>query len=174
MLEKTRKSVGLQGNQTSQGLKKSTLIFIGKSDAEAPILLPPHAKMMHRKRPWCWERWKAKEGRGEGWNIGWHHRFNGHGFEPTLGHGEGQGSLACWSPWVTKSQTQPSGQQPQYASYVKTGFSSGSTLETFWWDRVAFFYFWGHLGGSIANGEAPLLGLPDWLTGCPVKFECHK
>ena len=76
------------------------------TDTEAPVLLPPHKKMMRWKRPWSWERWKAKEGSGEGWNIGWHHRFNGHGFEQTLGDGEGQGSLACWSPWVKKSQTQ--------------------------------------------------------------------
>ena len=25
----------------------------------------------------------------------WHHRFNGHEFEKTLGDGEGQGNLAC-------------------------------------------------------------------------------
>ena len=27
--------------------------------------------------------------------VGWHHRFNGHGFEQTLGDGEGQRSLVC-------------------------------------------------------------------------------
>ena len=31
--------------------------------------------------------------------IGWHHRLNGHEFEQTPGDGEGQGSLACYSPW---------------------------------------------------------------------------
>ena len=30
--------------------------------------------------------------------FGWHHRFNGHEFEQTLGDGGGQGSLACYSP----------------------------------------------------------------------------
>ena len=30
--------------------------------------------------------------------VGWHHRFNGHEFEQTLGDIEGQGSLACCSP----------------------------------------------------------------------------
>ena len=30
--------------------------------------------------------------------VGWHHRFNGHEFEQTLGDNEGQGSLACCSP----------------------------------------------------------------------------
>ena len=38
--------------------------------------------------------------------VGWHHQFNGHEFEQTPGDGEGQGSLACCSPWVAKSQTQ--------------------------------------------------------------------
>ena len=37
--------------------------------------------------------------------VGWHHRFNGHEFEQTLGDGEGQGSLACCSHVVAKSQT---------------------------------------------------------------------
>ena len=33
---------------------------------------------------------------------GWHHRFNGHKFEQTLGDGEGQKSLAYFSPWGCK------------------------------------------------------------------------
>ena len=37
--------------------------------------------------------------------AGWHHRLNGHGFEQTGGDSEGQGSLECCSPWVTKSRT---------------------------------------------------------------------
>ena len=34
--------------------------------------------------------------------VGWHHRPNGHEFEQALGDGEGQGSLACCSPWDCK------------------------------------------------------------------------
>ena len=34
--------------------------------------------------------------------VGWHHRLNGHEFEQTLGDGDGQGSLACCSPWGCK------------------------------------------------------------------------
>ena len=37
--------------------------------------------------------------------VGWHHRLSGHEFEQTLGDGEGQGSLACCSPWGCKSWT---------------------------------------------------------------------
>ena len=31
--------------------------------------------------------------------VGWHHRLDGHEFEQTPGVGDGQGSLACCSPW---------------------------------------------------------------------------
>ena len=34
--------------------------------------------------------------------VGWHHCFNGHEFEQTLGDSKGQGSLACCSPWGCK------------------------------------------------------------------------
>ena len=31
--------------------------------------------------------------------VGRHHQLNGHGLEQALGVGEGQGNLACCSPW---------------------------------------------------------------------------
>ena len=34
--------------------------------------------------------------------VGWHHRLNGHESEQALGVGDGQGSLACSSPWGRK------------------------------------------------------------------------
>ena len=34
--------------------------------------------------------------------IGWHHQLDGHEFEQALGGGDGQGSLACCSPWGHK------------------------------------------------------------------------
>ena len=34
--------------------------------------------------------------------VGWHHRLNGYEFEQTLRDSEGQGSLACYSPWGHK------------------------------------------------------------------------
>ena len=37
--------------------------------------------------------------------VGWRYQLNGHEFEQTVGVGEGQGSLACCSPWVAKSRT---------------------------------------------------------------------
>ena len=34
--------------------------------------------------------------------VGWHHRLNGHEFEQAPGIADGQGSLACYSPWSRK------------------------------------------------------------------------
>ena len=41
--------------------------------------------------------------RRRGWQrMRWHHWLNGHEFEQTPGDGEGQGNLACCSPWGHK------------------------------------------------------------------------
>ena len=34
--------------------------------------------------------------------VGWHHPLDEHEFEQALGVGDGQGSLACCSPWGHK------------------------------------------------------------------------
>ena len=34
--------------------------------------------------------------------VGWHHELKGHESEQALGVSEGQGSLACCSPWGWK------------------------------------------------------------------------
>ena len=34
--------------------------------------------------------------------VGWHHQINEHEFDQALGVGDGQGSLACYSPWGHK------------------------------------------------------------------------
>ena len=34
--------------------------------------------------------------------VRWHHHLNGHELEQALGVGDGQGSLACCSPWGHK------------------------------------------------------------------------
>ena len=42
------------------------------------------------------------EGATEDEMDGWHHRLSGHEFEQTQGDSEGQGSLACFTPWGRK------------------------------------------------------------------------
>ena len=55
------------------------------------------------KRPWSGKDWRQEEkGTTEGEMVGWHHRLGGHEFEQALGVGDGQGSLACCSPWGCK------------------------------------------------------------------------
>ena len=45
---------------------------------------------------------RRRRGTTEDEMIGWHHQLNGHEFEQAPGDGEGQGSLACCSPWGHK------------------------------------------------------------------------
>ena len=45
---------------------------------------------------------RRRRGTTEDEMVGWHHRLNGHEFEEALGDGDGQGGLACCSPWGHK------------------------------------------------------------------------
>ena len=47
-------------------------------------------------------RRQEEKGATEDERVGWHHRLNGHEFEQAPGDSEGQGSLACCSPWDQK------------------------------------------------------------------------
>ena len=77
-------------------------IFIGRTDAEAetPILWPPDAKnWLIGKNPDAVKDWRQEEkGTREDEMIGSYHQLNGHEFEQASGVGDGQGSLACYSP----------------------------------------------------------------------------
>ena len=77
-------------------------IFIGRTDAEAPILWPPYVKnWLTRKDPDTGKDWWQKEkGVTKDMMVGWHHWLNGHEFEQTQGDSEGQGSLICCSLWM--------------------------------------------------------------------------
>ena len=51
--------------------------------------------------------WRQEEkGTTEDEMVGWHHWLDRHEFEQTPGNSEGQGSLVCCSPGVTKSRRQ--------------------------------------------------------------------
>ena len=81
-------------------------IFIGRTDAEAetPILWPPDVKnWLIGKDPDAGKDWRRVEkGTTEDEMVGWHHRLSGHEFEQAPGVGDGQGGLACCSPWGCK------------------------------------------------------------------------
>ena len=86
--------------------KDQSWVFIGRSDVEAetPILWPPDAKSwLTGKDPEAGKDWGQEEkGMTEDEKVGWHHQLNGHEFEQAPGGGEGQGSVACYSPWGHK------------------------------------------------------------------------
>ena len=79
-------------------------IFIGRTDAEAPILWPPDAKrQLIGKDLNAGKDWGQKEKEEtEDETIGWHHWINGHEVELTPGVGDGQWGLACCSSWGHK------------------------------------------------------------------------
>ena len=87
------KPVNPKGNQS--------WIFIGRTDAEGPILWTPDKKSwLIRKDADSGKDWRQGEkGTIEDELVGWHHWFNGHEFEQASGDGEGQECLACCSPW---------------------------------------------------------------------------
>ena len=111
MLEKTLESsldckeiqpVNFKGNQS--------WIFIGRTDAEAeaPVLWPPDLKnwlkkWLTGKDPDAGKDWRQQEkGVTEDEIVAWHHWLNGYEFKRAPGVGDGQGSLACCSPWGHK------------------------------------------------------------------------
>ena len=78
--------------------------FIGRTDAEAPILWPPDSNnWLIGKDPDARKDWRQEEkGRTEDEMFGWHHRLNGHEFEWTPGVGDAQGRLVWCNPWGHK------------------------------------------------------------------------
>ena len=81
-------------------------IFTGRTDVEPenPILWPPDVKnWFFGKDPNAGEDWRQEEkGKTEDEMVRWHHWLNGHEFEQAPGFGDGQGNLACCSPWDHK------------------------------------------------------------------------
>ena len=86
--------------------RNQSWIFIGRTDAKAEtsILWPPDVKnWLIWKDPDAGKDLRQKEKQTtEDEMVGWHHWLNGHEFEWTLGVGDGQGSLVCYSPWGHK------------------------------------------------------------------------
>ena len=79
-------------------------IFIGRTDAEAPILWPPDVKSwLTGKDPDAGKDWRQEEkGTAEDEIVGQHYWLNGHELEQTLGNGKELESPACCRPWGHK------------------------------------------------------------------------
>ena len=112
-------SAGQQGNQTSQYERKSVLNIHWKDwlwSWSSNTLATSCQESTHWKRSWCWETLKAGgEGMTEDEMLGWHHWLNGHECEQTPGAGDGQGSLACCSPWSCRIRHNLATEQQQYS-----------------------------------------------------------
>ena len=107
MLEKTLESpLDSKDIKPANPKGNQSWIFIGRTDveAEAPILWPPDEKSwLIWKDPNAEKDWRQEEkGMTEGEMVGWHHQLNDHEFEQALRVGDGEGSLACCSPWGLK------------------------------------------------------------------------
>ena len=104
--------LGLQGDLTNPSLRKSVLNIQQKdwcwswnsSEAETPILWPPDAKnWLIGKNLDARKDWRQEEkGMTEDEMVGWHHHLDWHELEQVPGAGDGQGCLACFSPWGPK------------------------------------------------------------------------
>ena len=90
------------------------------AETEAPILRPPNVKSrLTEKDPDAGKEWgQEKKGTAEDKMVGWHHWLNEHELEQTQGDGEGQGSLACCSPWGGK-ELDTTEQQQQHNKRTK-------------------------------------------------------
>ena len=107
VLEKTLKSpMDCKEIKPVNPKENQSWMFSGRTDAqaEAPILWPPDAKnWLNGKgcdagKDWWWK----EKGTTEDEMVGWHHWLNGHEFKQAPGVSDGQGSLACCSPWGCK------------------------------------------------------------------------
>jgi len=84
--------------------RNQSWIFIGRTDAEVPILWPPDAKnCLIGKDPDAKDWRREEKGTTEDEMVGWHHWFNACEFEHAPGVDDEQGSLVCCIPWGRKA-----------------------------------------------------------------------
>ena len=121
--EDSWESLGLQGDQTISPKGNQSWIFIGGTDAEAPVLWPSAAKSWFiRKDPDAGKDWRQeKNGVTEDKMVRYHHRFNRHESEQALGVGEGQGSLSCCRLWDCRVRHNWATEQQQLRGMWKKG-----------------------------------------------------
>ena len=81
--------------------------------------------------------------------VGWHHQIDGHEFEQALGVGDGQGSLACCSPWC-HSVGHDWVNELNYRYYKTTRWvkrvmklREGKRMWAQGWDQVPEWVLWG-------------------------------
>ena len=115
-------------------------IFIERTDAEAetPILRPPDVKnWLIRKDPDARKDWRSAEKGTTGDElVGWHHWCNRHEFEWALGIGDGQGSLACCSPWGRKESDTTDWLNRTEPGWINIHPNNAETDRWFTWNEI--------------------------------------
>ena len=112
-------------------------VFFGRTDTEAetPVLWPPHVKSwLIGKDSDAGRDWGQEEkGTTEDEMVGWHHRLNGHEFEWSPGVGDRQRGLACCSSWGRKESD-----TTERLNWTELKRHKNCTLKTVscWWKKL--------------------------------------
>ena len=141
------KPVSLKGNQP--------WILVGRTDVETKATgfgLPDANTRRIGKVLDDGKDWGQKEKRASEAEIaGWYHRYNGHELGQTLGDGDGQGGLACCSPWGGKELDMTGWLNNNDAYYLHPSFLSNiwtsflvipSNLFIFWLATSSFLWLY--------------------------------
>ena len=146
-------------------------VFIGRTDAEAetPVLWPSHVKSwLNGKDSDAGRDWGQEEkGTTENEMAGWHHRLDGLEFVKAPGVGDGQGSLACCSPWSHKESD-----MTEQLNWTDTKIPFFSSLQICIWFSS---YMFPQLLVLICTVTYDIrMNGKVWLFICPSTFECHE
>ena len=94
------------GRRSNQSILKEIIPEYSLEGLMLNLQLQYFGHLMQRtdywKRPSCLGKSLEEKRMTEDEMVGWHHQLDGHEFGQALGVGDGQGSLACCSPWCCK------------------------------------------------------------------------
>ena len=139
--------------RSNQSILKGNQPWIGRTDAEAPILWSSDTNSwLIEKDPDTGKDWGLKEKRAsEDELAGWYHQGNEYELGQIWGDGEGQGGLACCSPWGGKELDMIRWLSNNSAYYLHPSFLSNiwtsflvipSNLVLFWLANSSFLWLY--------------------------------
>ena len=91
-----------------------------------------HADLALHRTPLAQLTTQLQEDKGapEDEMVGWHHQLNGHEFEQTLGAGDGQGGLACCSPWGRKESRVTERLSHTHSAFLSVSSRPSNNIQT--------------------------------------------
>ena len=117
-------------------------------------------ELTHWKRSWCWERLKAGEGDNRGWDGWMASLINGHEFEEAQGVGDGQGGLACCSPWGCKESD-----VTEWLNWTDRPYNCEYSQGNWEYVKVSS----PEKSGTLQTGDYDFVLLDSWLLRCLVQ-----